>query len=56
MFTFRIFPRIYLALSFILGVVVVGGVGFVLIEALLVGGGLVHDGHHRVHGGLWGGA
>lgn len=32
MFTFRIFPRIYLALSFILGVVVVGSVGFVLIE------------------------
>ena len=32
MFTFRIFLRIYLALSFILGVVVVGSVGFVLIE------------------------
>ncbi len=32
MFTFRIFPRIYLALSFILGVVVVGSVGFMLIE------------------------
>ena len=32
MFTFRIFPRIYLALSFILGVVVVGSVGFVMIE------------------------
>jgi voltage-gated potassium channel len=32
MFTFRIFPRIYLALSFILGVVVLGSVGFVLIE------------------------
>lgn len=32
MFPFRIFPRIYLALSFILGVVVLGSMGFVLIE------------------------
>ena len=32
MFSFRVFPRIYLALSFIFGVVVLGSVGYVVIE------------------------
>ena len=32
MFPFRVFPRIYLALAFVLGVVVFGSVGYVVVE------------------------
>ena len=32
MFPFRMFPRIYLALAFVLGVVVFGSVGYVVVE------------------------
>ena len=32
MFPFRVFPRIYLAMAFVIGVVIFGSVGYVLVE------------------------
>ncbi|MED5318026.1 MAG: ion channel, partial [Bacteroidota bacterium] len=32
MFSFRVFPRIYLAVAFVIGVVIFGSVGYVVVE------------------------
>ena len=32
MFPFRVFPRIYLAVAFVIGVVIFGSVGYVVVE------------------------